>query len=288
MVLRWTGSDWKEVGRAEGAYYPFVASMIEWDGKLIVAGRFDSISGVPCSNIAAWNGSVWEPIGPGLPSPPNHPEGIVGALGVADGRLAATAGGVVYWSGLAWEPLGAPLYGQANLLQAGPKLFASGYFNSDDFSHEFFLALWQRDKWVELGSGTNDQISCVATLGNSVYMGGYFSEAGGKASYAMARWDGLAAPRATPTLEAARPNPFASSTAFQYTLPKEGTVRLSIHDVTGREIAVIDEGKRSAGPHSIIWYGRDRSGERVPSGVYFLSSTLPGGVHKSRKVILLR
>jgi hypothetical protein len=291
LVLRWTGSEWEEIGRAEGGGYPIVWSMVEWDGKLVVAGRFQSVDQVPCSNIAAWNGYVWEPIGPGLPSPPNFQDGLVRSLGVADGNLAATKdgiNGVTYWSGTAWERLGSLQGSQAYLFQAGQYLFVSGYLYDEQAPHELSLARWHQDAWVDLGSGTNSPVSCVAALGTSVYMGGFISEAGGKASYAIARWDDVLAPQVTPVLEAARPNPFATQTAFTYTLPTPGTVRLAIHDVRGREIALIDQGSRSTGSHTVTWYGRDRSGERVPSGVYFVSASLPGGVHKSRKVILLK
>jgi hypothetical protein len=288
-VRLWTGSEWEDIGHGEDFYYPLIQSMVEWDGKLVVAGRFTSINGVPLSNIAAWNGSVWEPIGPGLPSPPNRPGAALRSLGVADGRLAVSGdaiNGVAYWSGVAWEPLG-QLNDPAYLLESGPHLFATGYRYNNDLSLSHWVARWQQDSWVELGSGTNSWVACVAALGNSVYMGGGFSEAGGKASYAVARWD-ITAPHVTPTLEAARPNPFATTTAFTYVLTAPGAVRLAVHDVTGREIAVIDEGTRSPGPHTVTWHGQDRSGDKAPSGVYFISATLPGGVHKARKVVLLR
>jgi hypothetical protein len=283
VVLRWTGSEWQEFGSAaSGSDFPLIEIMAEWDGKLVVGGRFQSINGVHASNIAAWNGSVWEPIGPGLPS-------IVRSLGLADGRLAGSGSGngVMYWSGLAWESLG-ELNGQARLIQAGPNLFASGYTFNADFSQEYYLAQWKRDGWVEIGSGINGPAGSATALGNSVYFGGEFSEVGGKPSFNMARWDGLSAPHVSPTLEAGRPNPFATATAFNYVLTAPGPVRLSVHDVTGREIAVIDEGARSTGPHTATWHGRDRSGEKAPSGVYFVSANLPGGVHVARKIILLR
>ena len=107
-------------------------------------------------------------------------------------------------------------------------------------------------------------------------------------SCAIARWDGLATLPVVPTLQAGRPNPFGVSTAFSYTLPRQGDVRLSIHDVSGREVTVMEEGSRSAGIHTVTWYGRDRSGRAVPSGVYFLRAILPGGSRETKKIVLLR
>ena len=65
------------------------------------------------------------------------------------------------------------------------------------------------------------------------------------------------------------PNPFAGQAIFSFDLPVSGPVRLTIHDVRGRVVAVLCDGERPAGPHAIAWDGRNRQGERQPAGVYF-------------------
>jgi hypothetical protein len=83
------------------------------------------------------------------------------------------------------------------------------------------------------------------------------------------------------------PNPFLSSTAVRYDLPREAPVRLSVHDVTGRRIRELVAAPRSAGRHSVIWDGRDGSGERVAAGVYFVRLSTPEDA-RTRKIVLLR
>jgi hypothetical protein len=65
-------------------------------------------------------------------------------------------------------------------------------------------------------------------------------------------------------LEAAAPNPFRRSTLLRFGLPREGRVRLEVHDVAGRRIATLLDSVRPAGEHAVVFDGRD-----FPSGVYF-------------------
>ena len=61
----------------------------------------------------------------------------------------------------------------------------------------------------------------------------------------------------------AYPNPFNSSTTIDYNLSESGKVKLSIHDLHGREVAVLDDGMQAAGNRKAIWNAGDR-----PSGIY--------------------
>ncbi|MDP2887162.1 MAG: T9SS type A sorting domain-containing protein [Ignavibacteria bacterium] len=83
------------------------------------------------------------------------------------------------------------------------------------------------------------------------------------------------------------PNPFNPSTRIGFTIPDAGHVRLSVYDILGQEIFVLRDGYLSAGRHSVLWDGRNTSGETSPSGVYF--SKLTQGNHQEvRKLLLLR
>jgi len=61
----------------------------------------------------------------------------------------------------------------------------------------------------------------------------------------------------------AYPNPFNVSTTITYNLAASGSVRLSIHDLEGREVALLHDGTQLAGLHSVAW---DATG--LPSGFY--------------------
>jgi hypothetical protein len=93
-------------------------------------------------------------------------------------------------------------------------------------------------------------------------------------------------PPAVPGLELLAPNPFSASVRLSYALPRDGDVRLAIFDLTGREIAVIEDGRRESGRHETFWNARDREGRRVGAGVYFCRFTA-GGVEETRKLVLL-
>jgi hypothetical protein len=83
------------------------------------------------------------------------------------------------------------------------------------------------------------------------------------------------------------PNPFARDLRISYTLEHEGEVRLSIHDASGRRVAIADQGRRSAGTHEARWDGRDAQGRPVPNGVY-LAVLEAGGERLSRKIAHVR
>ena len=64
------------------------------------------------------------------------------------------------------------------------------------------------------------------------------------------------------------PNPFNPVTSIPYTLNQPSRVELAVFTILGREAAVLDAGLKPAGFHSLVWDGRDASGNRMPSGVY--------------------
>jgi flagellar hook assembly protein FlgD len=65
------------------------------------------------------------------------------------------------------------------------------------------------------------------------------------------------------------PNPFSHGTSVSFSLPAPQVVRLSVHDVTGREVRTLLNGAAGAGVTRRNWDGRDSSGLDVASGVYF-------------------
>lgn len=64
-------------------------------------------------------------------------------------------------------------------------------------------------------------------------------------------------------------NPSAGISALRLELPESAHVRLSIHDMQGREVRVLLDHERLGGTSDIAWDGRDARGRRVPRGVYF-------------------
>ena len=65
-----------------------------------------------------------------------------------------------------------------------------------------------------------------------------------------------------------RPNPFAGTTVLQYELPSTRLVTVSVYDLGGRLVRILERGTRETGLREILWDGRDESGSSVGSGVY--------------------
>ncbi|MBN8704270.1 MAG: T9SS type A sorting domain-containing protein [Bacteroidetes bacterium] len=61
------------------------------------------------------------------------------------------------------------------------------------------------------------------------------------------------------------PNPFNPSTTIPFRLIQAGSVKLSVFDVSGKEIRVLTQGFRSAGDHRVTF-----SGDDLPSGLYLV------------------
>ncbi len=69
-------------------------------------------------------------------------------------------------------------------------------------------------------------------------------------------------------LTGAWPNPFNPRVTLGYTLADAGPAHLTIVDLRGRTIAVLQVAALAAGPHTATWDGRDTTGHPAPAGVY--------------------
>jgi len=173
-VALWDGSAWQPLGLGfDGDVHALATWDPDGDGPLsaqvVAGGSFSRSAGMEISNIARWDGSVWQPLGTGIP-------GVVWALETwdpdGDGPLPeqlvaggnfVTAGGITVnsiasWNGTAWQPLGSGLGG--------------------NFPYVFALTTWDPD-----GAGP---------LAKQLIAGGWFSTAGGTPAVGIARWDGAA------------------------------------------------------------------------------------------------
>jgi len=96
------------------------------------------------------------------------------------------------------------------------------------------------------------------------------------------RPSGAVEPPAEFSLAQNHPNPFNPETAIRFSLPHRSDVRLSVHDVLGREVALIMEGTLSAGEHRAMFNGRS-----FASGVYFYRLQA-GSNAVTRRMVLLK
>jgi predicted GH43/DUF377 family glycosyl hydrolase len=66
------------------------------------------------------------------------------------------------------------------------------------------------------------------------------------------------------------PNPFNAATRIHLALPQEAEIRLSIFDLTGRELHVLLTGTRAAGNYEMAWNGKNQRGLELGTGIYLL------------------
>jgi hypothetical protein len=110
--------------------------------------------------------------------------------------------------------------------------------------------------------------------GNRTYHGPVFASAGAEVPGAYA-------------LKPNYPNPFNPSTAIGYAIPEDGQVTLNIYNVLGQEIRTLVDDHQSAGTYTVMWDGKDATGQHLNSGVYFYSITA-GDFTATRKMVLMR
>ncbi|MCD6160814.1 MAG: T9SS type A sorting domain-containing protein [candidate division Zixibacteria bacterium] len=78
------------------------------------------------------------------------------------------------------------------------------------------------------------------------------------------------------------PNPFNSSTIIKFIMPEEGLVSVDVFDIAGRKITSVFNGNAQSGTNSVIWDGKDNSGQMAASGVYFYRITAAGKTSAKR------
>ncbi len=93
-------------------------------------------------------------------------------------------------------------------------------------------------------------------------------------------------PVMAPRLFPNRPNPFGRSTEIGFRAPVSADVDVSIYDMSGRHLRTLMKGRVAAGEQRVTWDGRDNSGRRLPSGVYFYQLT-SGGFSEQRRMLLV-
>ena len=83
------------------------------------------------------------------------------------------------------------------------------------------------------------------------------------------------------------PNPFNLSTTIHYYLPESSDMVIRIYNVKGQLVKTLEKDKMEAGIHYAVWNGRDSSGNRVSSGIYFYKLK-SNRYEKIKKMILIK
>lgn len=92
--------------------------------------------------------------------------------------------------------------------------------------------------------------------------------------------------RSSISLERNRPNPFGKKTTISFKVAHPTHVEVSVYDVVGRRVATLVDERREVGAYDVEWNGRDATGRKVGSGVYYLTVEAGGRPHTKKMVVL--
>jgi len=99
---------------------------------------------------------------------------------------------VAMWDGFKWNSLGwiinCDVYDQAMAVYRGD-LYIGGCMDELENGLDVnYITRWDGEKWDSLGCGVNNAVSALEVHKDELYVGGYFTEAGGLPAYGLARW----------------------------------------------------------------------------------------------------
>ncbi len=209
-VAAWNGTSWRALGGGVGAgIIPAIPvnAVTTYLGEVIAAGQFTAASGVPASNIAAWNGTSWRALGSGLNGPVRSMR-VVGGLLVVGGNFSAAGGlscrGIATWDGASWQPFG---YWTACSTETSVAVYAVGEYQGNVVAGHVFscgpfgptqfwtVLRWTGSAWVPLGGAFTNFVGAawlttIEEFGGDLVVAGDFTSAGGVAVERIAAWNG--------------------------------------------------------------------------------------------------
>jgi hypothetical protein len=81
------------------------------------------------------------------------------------------------------------------------------------------------------------------------------------------------------------PDPFNTKTTINYIIQRKGLVEISIYDSAGRLINTLINTSVAEGSYSMQWAGKDKKGNNVPCGAYYIKLK-SDGVENSKIVYI--
>ena len=192
---------------------------------LYVAGDFGYAGGALARNIARWDGKSWEPLGIGIAGTVESlgvfdidgPGPLLARL-VAGGQFDFAGGGKAdglgMWDGQQWSDVPGWSHGPVKTMAVfdddgpgpnEPALFVGGLFNNTPAGLGNQIAKWDGQQWFTLGPvgqtgvtgwGISTEVMALAVFDEDgdgpnpggLYVGGFFTHAGGIPATAIARW----------------------------------------------------------------------------------------------------
>jgi hypothetical protein len=84
------------------------------------------------------------------------------------------------------------------------------------------------------------------------------------------------------------PNPFNPETSIRYSVGVGGRVTIRVYGVGGTLVRTLVDRQHAPGAYSVRWDGKDDSGRRLSSGVYFYKLETASGASDAKKLLMLK
>ena len=130
----------------------------EYQGKLLVCGKFTKAGSITANNIALWDGTSWSTLGEGMRT---------------YSRFQS-----IYPSNI------------SSIVEYKNQLYAIGAFDSAGSVLSKYMARWDGNNWQNMGKQPNDGVNNLIVFQNSLYVIGRFDSIGDMPAKFIARWDG--------------------------------------------------------------------------------------------------
>ncbi|MBC8078595.1 MAG: hypothetical protein H7Y32_21140, partial [Chloroflexales bacterium] len=211
-IAAWNGSAWSALGSGLAEQYessPPVLSLALDGATLYAGGEFDSAGGKSIKGLARWNGSAWSAVGDGANVISHSSDVIARTIAIgADGLFAAGqidqvgtryVFGIARWDGQNWDSLGygvatygdSPAEIRSIAIDDAGRVYIAGFISQVAGIQVSNVAMWDGAEWNDLGGGVkggNNYVSAVLAVGDEVFVGGDFSQAGELPTTNIARW----------------------------------------------------------------------------------------------------
>jgi trimeric autotransporter adhesin len=198
-IAKYDGTSWLPVG---GGTNGRVLSLAVYAGELYAGGEFTNAGGVAVNNIAKWNGTTWSDVGGGVQytgaTTVSTLQVFLGDLfagGTFDLAGSTPVMNIAKWDGSNWSDVGggvqytgATTVSTLSMTIYENQLIAGGILDVAGGASANYIAKWDGFAWSSLGTGMNNAVLALETLDDTLYAGGWFTQAGGDITLFISQW----------------------------------------------------------------------------------------------------
>jgi hypothetical protein len=193
-ISRFDGTQWYQFGNGFGEGLDNqVTSMAVVGSDLYAGGSFTRAGDMAINYIARWDGSQWTQPAGGASGDVYATLAVGSDLYIAGSFTLVgpypnqvDAQGVAKWNGSQWISLSPypDFWTMLSLASHGSDIYAGGNVG--------YLDKWDGTQWTSVGGGTNgyEGVKAMTFIGNDLYAGGDFTQAGGIDANRIAKWNG--------------------------------------------------------------------------------------------------